>query len=417
MALVNIPRDVTDSFYRYKMPALIAKVEGRGNGIKTVIVNMADIAKSLDRPASYTTKFFGFELGALTMIDADKDRYVVNGKHDQEILARTLDNFIERFVLCKKCGRNPETKMVFRKDTIILHCIACGNDSPVDMRHKLASYIQKNPSDITGADDGASKKERKKNKKSKKEKDSSSEEDEGFEEEKTAVKPSSKSKKAEGDDGEVVWSTDTSKEAVEARKKQMLDDTSELAAKLLSVSTQDKEEEEQPAAEEERKDPIERLTEFNQKNPTNEKLAAEVRKISSEEKWSDEQASQVVFYLLFTADVLKQLKLAPKIALLKEFASNEKGQLGVINGVVQLIAANKSLMKSAPHILKGLYDEDVIEEEVLLAWHEKKSKGVNLKVKEASAVFIDWLKNAEEESDEDEEGEEEDEEEEEEGSD
>lgn len=414
MAVVNIPRDVTDAFYRYKMPALIAKVEGRGNGIKTVIVNMADVAKSLDRPPSYTTKFFGFELGALTTIDADKDRYIVNGKHDQETLAKALDGFIERFVLCKKCGRNPETKMVFRKDVIILHCIACGNDSPVDMRHKLASYIQKNPSDVGGADDGASKKDRKRNKKSKKEA-SSSEEDEGFEEEKTAKPVRSKKGDEEGEE-EVVWSTDTSKEAVEARKKQMLDDTSELAAKLLSVATQDKEEEAEVEAEEQSeapRDPIQLLTEFNQKNPTNEKLAAEVRKVTAEEKWTDEQASQVVFYLLFTADVLKQLKLAPKVALLKEFASTKKGQLGVINGVVQLIAAHKSLMKSAPHILKGLYDEDVLEEEALLAWHEKKSKGVNQKVKEASAVFIEWLKNAEEESDEDDDDEEDEEEEEE----
>ena len=32
------------------MPRLIAKVEGKGNGIKTVIPNMADIARSLGRP-------------------------------------------------------------------------------------------------------------------------------------------------------------------------------------------------------------------------------------------------------------------------------------------------------------------------------------------------------------------------------
>jgi translation initiation factor 5 len=124
MALVNIPRDVKDEFHRYKMPFLIAKViiislflvsiinllslsqvEGRGNGIKTVIVNMADIAKSLDRPPEYVTKFFGFELGALTTIDPAKDRYIVNGKHDQPKLAQALDNFIERFILCKKCVR------------------------------------------------------------------------------------------------------------------------------------------------------------------------------------------------------------------------------------------------------------------------------------------------------------------------
>ena len=32
------------------MPRLVAKVEGKGNGVKTVIPNMVDIAKSLGRP-------------------------------------------------------------------------------------------------------------------------------------------------------------------------------------------------------------------------------------------------------------------------------------------------------------------------------------------------------------------------------
>ncbi len=66
---------------------------------------MTDIAKSLARPPSYPTKFFGFELGAITTIEPEHDKYIVNGKHDQPKLAQVLDDFIEKFVLCKKCGR------------------------------------------------------------------------------------------------------------------------------------------------------------------------------------------------------------------------------------------------------------------------------------------------------------------------
>ena len=48
---VNIRRELDDQFYRYKMPKLLAKIEGKGNGIKTVVVNMFEIAKALHRPA------------------------------------------------------------------------------------------------------------------------------------------------------------------------------------------------------------------------------------------------------------------------------------------------------------------------------------------------------------------------------
>lgn len=69
MGTVNVNRNVADVFYRYKMPRISAKVEGKGNGIKTVIVNMIDVARAIGRPATYPTKYFGCELGAQTQFD------------------------------------------------------------------------------------------------------------------------------------------------------------------------------------------------------------------------------------------------------------------------------------------------------------------------------------------------------------
>lgn len=45
-----------DPAYRYKMPKLQAKIEGSGNGIKTVITNCAAIADSFGRPPETVTK-------------------------------------------------------------------------------------------------------------------------------------------------------------------------------------------------------------------------------------------------------------------------------------------------------------------------------------------------------------------------
>jgi len=62
--MINIPSTVEDPSYRYKMPRIIGKVEGKGNGIKTNVVNLLDIAKSLRVPTDYPLKFMGFEFGS-----------------------------------------------------------------------------------------------------------------------------------------------------------------------------------------------------------------------------------------------------------------------------------------------------------------------------------------------------------------
>jgi translation initiation factor 5 len=58
-----------------------------------------------------------------------------------------------------------------------------------------------------------------------------------------------------------------------------------------------------------------------------------------------------------------------------------------------------------PHILKELFEADVLEEEVILEWAKKVSKkyvskDMAQKIHEKAAPFITWLKEAEEESEE-----------------
>ena len=127
------------------MPLLLTKIEGKGNGIKTVVPNMSDVARALSRPPTYPTKFFGCELGAQTSFDEKNDRDIVNGAHDASKVRELLDVFIDKFVLCKSC-KNPETDLIITKqEEIIRDCKACGERTGVDMRHKLTTFILKNP--------------------------------------------------------------------------------------------------------------------------------------------------------------------------------------------------------------------------------------------------------------------------------
>jgi len=142
--MINIGKDNTDKSYRYKMPPLQTKIEGRGNGIKTVIVNIVEIAKALHIDPSYPTKFFGYELGAQSKFSPRTDRAVVNGAFTAQDLSKTLERFIDAFILCPKC-RLPEIKMEVRKEKIRVDCAACGHNTLLETSHRLKQYILKNP--------------------------------------------------------------------------------------------------------------------------------------------------------------------------------------------------------------------------------------------------------------------------------
>lgn len=131
---------VDDPEYRYKMPAVYGKIEGSGNGIKTVIPNITEVGTALHRQPAEVNKFFGTELGAQSRYAAETDRAIVNGAHTDAVLQELVHKYIEKFVICPNCGL-PETDYKIKNDTIYHKCMACGAKEMVDMSHRLCNFI------------------------------------------------------------------------------------------------------------------------------------------------------------------------------------------------------------------------------------------------------------------------------------
>ncbi|XP_047476359.1 eukaryotic translation initiation factor 5-like [Penaeus chinensis] len=392
----NVNRNVMDAFYRYKMPKLMAKVEGKGNGIKTVIVNMVDVAKALGRPPTYPCKYFGCELGAQTQFDYKNDRYIVNGSHDAAKLQDLLDGFIKRFVLCPEC-ENPETVLFpnEKKGHIKQSCKACGYQGMLDMRHKLTTFIVKNPPDIKPNQQGTSLTKRKTHSKKAENGHKSSLRPGSPHADKSDASDADLNGDAEEDDDE-DWGLDVSEQAVKARQK-----TLTAGVKKMTVSTD---------LEKTQSERLEVFFEYckGKKDAGLLKPGADVavfKDIAAEAERLDikeNKAVMVIVELLLDDNIIKQIPHY-RILLLLFTHGNPKSQKYFLGAVEKLIELKKEqLLPKVPVILKAMYDHDVVEEEVLLDWGKKTSKKyvskeVAAEIHAKAQPFLRWLQEAEEE--------------------
>lgn len=397
MSFVNICRDNTDPFYRYKMPTIQAKVEGRGNGIKTAIPNLSEVARALGRPPAYVVKYFGYELGAQTAFKEEDDRYLVNGSHQQNELQDSLDGFIAKFVLCGAC-KNPETQIQIKgKGLLQKDCKACGRVTDVDVRHKLSSYILKNPPPSTGkkaatatanvVGGGKSISDIAQNADGSESAVGGDDADDG--EDALTKKINAEAAALSAQAVEVAdddWAVDMSKEAIEARAR-------ELEGLTLN-DTQAK------------------LTEFGEwlleeSHTSKDDLPSDVeiyRKIVEMELLEVADVVLVLAQVLFDENVIEQIEehngLLAK--LINDKASFEKAFLG---GLERFLGLEKpALIPQTPKILVKLYDKELLSEDIILSWGSKVSKkyvpkDVSKKVRKAAKPFITWLQEADEESD------------------
>jgi translation initiation factor 5 len=410
MATINIRRDVADSFYRYKMERLQSKIEGKGNGIKTVIVNLSSVAQSLARPPAHVIKYFGFELGAQTNTNPNDDRWIINGAHDASKLQDYLDGFISKFVLCKKC-KNPETDVHIKDGNITLDCKACGKISDVDPRLKLTAFILKNEPKKGKKDKSTKKAERRARKEAEAKGEPTSpdggspgdsaedgeengdlEIEAGSDDELTRQIQEGAKDIEEEEAKEVEWHIDTSEEAMRARAQQLPDD---LKRALVIEADEDGEGGSSydvfgkwildTAAE---KGGVDKLD--------NVEIFLKAKELGIEAK---HRTLTVIPQTLFSDKIVKQIDT--RAPMLKKMITSEKHEKAFLGGIERFVGNDKpELIAQVSPILMKVYDNELCSEEVLKPWCAKASKKyvdikVSKNVRKSAEKFKDWLENAE----------------------
>ncbi|KAJ9618331.1 eukaryotic translation initiation factor 5 [Taxawa tesnikishii (nom. ined.)] len=405
MANINIRRDVTDPFYRYKMERLQSKIEGKGNGIKTVVVNLSNVADQLARPPNYVIKYFGFELGAQTNIDPKDDR-----------LPRRLH---QKFVLCGSC-KNPETVVNIKDGLIILDCKACGQRTNVDLRHKLSSFILKNAPKKGKKDKSTKKADRKARKEAERNGtldddangnghaspgDSNSDhgadengdvEQEAGSDDELTRRINAEAKELDEPEGEkeVQWTVDMSEAAIKARAKDLPDDLK----RALVIEGEDEDGEGEGNAYDALGKWIESEASENGgvTSVSDVDIYMKAKELHIESK---HRTLAVLAQTIFDDNIVKQVEA--RAGMLKKMITSERHEKAFLGGTERFVGTDKpALIPQVSAILLQYYQNDLVSEEVLKAWGSKASKkyvdiATSKKVRKSAEKFIEWLENAE----------------------
>jgi translation initiation factor 5 len=407
MLNIGLPEVAKDSSYRYTMPSLVTKIEGRGNGIKTVIVNMTDVAKALHVNPAYTTKFFGIELGAQSKYNDAKERSVVNGAHQASDLQEHLQKFVELYVLCTRC-HYPEIKWDVRKSAIKVDCAACGYNGVNSSNHKIISYILKQVNGVgkgkskskSKGKDSSDKQSRRNGKKATAPKNGEEEADP------SAAASSSTSTSTIKSDAPVEWHADTSKEAIEDRKKAEMSTMVAEDTEVQRVLKQAKDENRLNS-------PVTVLQVFlATQERSSDEIMSELRRLQLARGFDEPTKVKLVLEALI--DYKQPSEVAAQFAkhsdLLGRLCKTKNACTLFLGCIEELVAVvEPELLLRTPMILQALYESDVIEEEYMVSWFDLPpesswlvNKEIATLVKSKAEPFIEWLKDADEESDDEE---------------
>jgi len=336
------------------MPIMKIQVTGKHQGRETVILNLKEVAKALERDTLYIMKYFGIEFSSRFTCDDKTSSYQIHGNYEVEELAVVLDKFIESYVLCASLEcKLPETNLEITGNKLKMTCRACGNSTVITSDHKLTNFILKN------VRTGIIVKERVEDDKV----------------DNVNVEPFS-------------WSVDTSDEAVEKRKQE-------------AFGGKPKGGEESEGSEVQKH--LQELKEFVTTKPDLTVFVSRVHKLQRQFGWNDHQVIQNLFMILFDNNIIYQINSLAEY--IEPFVCDEKDQRLVLNCLEKLCHIDKAVIDNIVHILYGLYEQDIVEEETFYKWHKAMNKKLNVKISKLVRInakqFIQWLQEAEVEEEDD----------------
>jgi len=405
MANINIRglTEIDDPAYRYKMPKVMGKIEGRGNGIKTRIVNVIELAASLHRDPGEVTKFFGCELGSQTKWVEEEEKALVNGAHSDVTLQQLVFRYIQKFVLCPEC-KLPETDYKIKSEAIFHKCAACGAKELVDMDHKLTTFILGNVKKAKLAKKAQQDKEEKKKKKNKKEDEVTPEVDSHDKKDK---KEDKKEKKHDKD----------KKDKKKKKKERPSEDGTDgcgsgngenddgsgddAVSRPVNVDSDDAGAFDTA---------IESLARFLNNTDDIPLILEELRVVQT---FSGFPAYYRVILLVcscFTEGPINEEIVSSKMPLLKAVhADNPLLKRHMIGALELLVAMRRPELKPLlPVVLKFFYECDILEEEVILEWFddetrtefspEKLTDETLAELKASCQLLVTWLEEAEEDT-------------------
>lgn len=421
-----------DPFYRYKMPTLETKVEGSGKMIKTFVANLDQLSNSLKRDAEVILKYLGYARS----VNVNLSQRYMSGSHSKQDLSNQLNNFVKTFVLCEQCEL-PEAAFVQSTKKLSMRCGSCGFNGAVNvLPHdvpgtKTLDFILKRTSNKACKEDDASKKKSKRDKKEKGSKESKRE--------RGSVKDKEEDSSVSVDESGSSTTSSATTSATLVSQMQDLDiascgiqlatatatgamAASEMADQALLEAARAADEAGELNEDNDGADDAHGDDEFCSKavrslhkficsysgDGVEQKIVDIVAELRSEQIINSLDANErlaVLVRSMFDENILQQLSLPFSIALMQEVFKAQAAQDSLMNVFVQLTVLIPSLTAQIPQILKELYDNDILSEEVALSW-DATLPSIKLVTEEQQRLFqahakpfLDWLREAEEEED------------------